>query len=168
MGKHYFRRAMLSSDSSCFLTKHLKNLDPSYKTNLDLWDYQFSESLDLLNTLHICYRHFEDVHEAVWCPKFFWQVDRVLNLLCHFPFQCTYWIMIDSAYLMKSTSPRAFIQLNHNKGSKSVPLLMKNQLSYTPFILLPQVYIASHTTFPKKFRYTIVTVHFLYNFQVIN
>ena len=60
-----FRRAMLSSDSSCFLTKHLKNLDPSYKTNLDLWDYQFSESLDLLNTLHICYRHFEDVHEAV-------------------------------------------------------------------------------------------------------
>ena len=69
--------------------------------------------------------------------------------------------MIDSAYLMKSTSPRAFIQLNHNKGSKSVPLLMKNQLSYTPFILLPQVYIASHTTFPKKFRYTIVTVHFL-------
>ena len=76
--------------------------------------------------------------------------------------------MIDSAYLMKSTSPRAFIQLNHNKGSKSVPLLMKNQLSYTPFILLPQVYIASHTTFPKKFRYTIVTVHFLYNFQVIN
>ena len=30
---------MLSSDSSCFLTKHLKNLDPSYKTNLDLWDY---------------------------------------------------------------------------------------------------------------------------------
>ena len=41
---------MLSSDSSCFLTKHLKNLDPSYKTNLDLWDYQFSESLDLLNT----------------------------------------------------------------------------------------------------------------------
>ena len=56
---------MLSSDSSCFLTKHLKNLDPSYKTNLDLWDYQFSKSLDLLNTLHICYRHFEDVHEAV-------------------------------------------------------------------------------------------------------
>ena len=30
---------MLSSDSSCFLTKHLKNLDPTYKTNLDLWDY---------------------------------------------------------------------------------------------------------------------------------
>ena len=56
--------------------------------------------------------------------------------------------MIDSAYLMKSTSPRAFIQLNHNKGSKSIPLLMK-KLSYTPFILLPQVYIASHTTFPK-------------------
>ena len=56
--------------------------------------------------------------------------------------------MIDSAYLMKSTSPRAFIQLNHNKESKSVPLLMKNQRSYTPFILLPQVYIASHTTFP--------------------
>ena len=39
--------------------------------------------------------------------------------------------------------------LNHNKGSKSVPLLMKNQLSYTPFILLPQVYIAFHSTFPK-------------------
>ena len=40
-------------------------------------------------------------------------------------------------------------RLNHNKGSKSVPLLMKNQLSYTPFILLPQVYIAFHPTFPK-------------------
>ena len=81
--------------------------------------------------------------------------------------------MIDSAYLMKSTSPRAFIQLNHNKGSKSVPLLMKNQLSYTPFILLPQVYIASRTTlsisyyFSKKFRYTIVTVHFLYTFKLL-
>ena len=30
---------MLSGDISCFLTKHLKNLYPSYKTNLDLWDY---------------------------------------------------------------------------------------------------------------------------------
>ena len=40
-------------------------------------------------------------------------------------------------------------RLNHNKGSKSVPLLMKNQLSCTPFILLPQVYIAFHSTFPK-------------------
>ena len=40
-------------------------------------------------------------------------------------------------------------RLNHNKGSKSVPLLMKNQLSYTPFILSPQVYIAFHSTFPK-------------------
>ena len=39
--------------------------------------------------------------------------------------------------------------LNNNKWSKSVPLLMKNQLSYTPFILLPQVYIAFHSTFPK-------------------
>ena len=38
-----------------------------------------------------------------------------------------------------------YIRLNHNKGSKSVPLLLKNQLSYTPFILLPQV----HSTFPK-------------------
>ena len=26
---------------------------------------------------------------------------------------------------------------------------MKNQLSYTPFILLPQVYIAFNSTFPK-------------------
>ena len=41
------------------------------------------------------------------------------------------------------------IRLNHNKGSKSVPLLMKNQLSYTPFILLPQVYTACHSTYPK-------------------
>ena len=40
-------------------------------------------------------------------------------------------------------------RLNHNKVSKSVPLLMKNHLSYTPFILLPQVYIAFHSTFPK-------------------
>ena len=57
--------------------------------------------------------------------------------------------MTYSAYLMKSTSPRAFILLHHIKGSKSVPLLMKNQLSFSPFILLPQVYIASHTTFLK-------------------
>ena len=40
-------------------------------------------------------------------------------------------------------------RLNHNKGSKSVPLFVKNQLSYTPFILLPQVYIAFHSTFLK-------------------
>ena len=40
-------------------------------------------------------------------------------------------------------------RLNHNKGSKSVPLLMKNHLSYSPFILLPQIYIAFHSTFPK-------------------
>ena len=64
-GQTLFQASFVVYDSSCFLTKHLKNLDPSYKTNLDLWDYQFSESLDLLNTLHICYRHFEDVHEAV-------------------------------------------------------------------------------------------------------
>ena len=59
--------------------------------------------------------------------------------------------------------------LNLNKGSKSVPLLMKNQLFYTPFILLPQVYIAFHSTFPKisDIIYTIVIVHFLYNFKVI-
>ena len=42
-----------------------------------------------------------------------------------------------------------FSRLNHNKGSKSVPLLMTNRLSYTPFILSPHVYIASRTTFPK-------------------
>ena len=41
------------------------------------------------------------------------------------------------------------VRLNHNEGSKSVPFLMKNQLSFTPFILLPQVYIAFHSTFPK-------------------
>ena len=43
----------------------------------------------------------------------------------------------------------SYYRLNDNKGSKSVPLLMKNQLSCTPFILLPQVYIAFHSTFPK-------------------
>ena len=45
---------------------------------------------------------------------------------------------------------KARLRLNHNKGSKSVPLFMKNQLSYTPFILLPQVYIAFHSTFQKN------------------
>ena len=47
-------------------------------------------------------------------------------------------------------SVRTWFRRNHNKRSKSVPLLMKNQLSYTPFILLPQVYIAFHSTFPKN------------------
>ena len=57
--------------------------------------------------------------------------------------------MIDSAYLMKSTSPRAFIQLNHNKGSKSIPLLMKKTFRYPFYFVATSLYIASHTTFPK-------------------
>ena len=54
-----------------------------------------------------------------------------------------------SSTVVISEHRKSCYRLNHNKGSKSVPLLMKNQLSYTPFILLPQVSIAFHSTFPK-------------------
>ena len=39
-----------------------------------LWNQLLLElSLDLFNTLQICYRHIEDVHEEVWCWKnIFW------------------------------------------------------------------------------------------------
>ena len=38
-------------------------------------------SLDLFNTLKLCCRHIEDVHEKVWCSKnVFWQTYRVFNL----------------------------------------------------------------------------------------
>ena len=38
-------------------------------------------SLDHFNTLQICYRQIEDVHEQVWWWKsIFWQIDRFLNL----------------------------------------------------------------------------------------
>ena len=44
---------------------------------------------------------------------------------------------------------------------------MKNQLSYTPFILLPSLKSISFY-FSKNFRYTIVIIHFFfYNFKVI-
>ena len=47
-----------------------------------LWNQLVLElSLDLFNTLQICYRHIEDLHKEVWCLKhIFWQIDRVFNL----------------------------------------------------------------------------------------
>ena len=47
-----------------------------------LWNQLLLEhSLDLFNTLQLCYRHNEDVHEEVWCRKnIFWQTYRVLYL----------------------------------------------------------------------------------------
>ena len=47
-----------------------------------LWNQLLLElSLDLFNTLQICYRHTEDVHKEVWCWKnIFWQIDRGFNL----------------------------------------------------------------------------------------
>ena len=47
-----------------------------------LWNQLLLElSLDLFNTLKICYRHIEDVHEEVWCRKnIFWQTYRVFIL----------------------------------------------------------------------------------------
>ena len=47
-----------------------------------LWNQLLLElSLDLFNTLQICYRCIEDLHKEVWCwKKNFWQIDRVFNL----------------------------------------------------------------------------------------
>ena len=47
-----------------------------------LWNQLLLElSVDLFNTLQICYRHTEDVHEEVLCRKnTFWQTYRVFNL----------------------------------------------------------------------------------------
>ena len=47
-----------------------------------LWNQLLLElSLDLFNTLEICCRHTEDVHEEVWCRKnIFWQTYRVFIL----------------------------------------------------------------------------------------
>ena len=47
-----------------------------------LWNQLLLELLlDLFNTLQICYRHIEDVHEEVWCYKnIFWQTYGVFNL----------------------------------------------------------------------------------------
>ena len=47
-----------------------------------LWNQLLLElSLDLFNTLKVCCRHIDDVHEEVWCRKnIFWQTYRVLAL----------------------------------------------------------------------------------------
>ena len=47
-----------------------------------LWNQLILELLlDFFNTLQICYRDIEDVHEEVWCWKnIFWQTYRVFNL----------------------------------------------------------------------------------------
>ena len=47
-----------------------------------LWNQLLLElSLDLFNTLKICCKHIEDVHEEVWYRKnIFWQTYRVVNL----------------------------------------------------------------------------------------
>ena len=47
-----------------------------------LWNQLLLElSRDLFNTMKICCRHIEDVHEEVWCRKnIFWQTYRVFNL----------------------------------------------------------------------------------------
>ena len=34
-----------------------------------LWNQLSELSLDLINTLQVCYRHIEDMHEEVWCWK---------------------------------------------------------------------------------------------------
>ena len=48
-----------------------------------LWNQLLLElSLDLINTLKLCHRHIEEVHEEVWCRKnIFWQTYRVFNYL---------------------------------------------------------------------------------------
>ena len=47
-------------------------------------------------------------------------------------------------FIISGLGFNSLFRLNHNKGSKSVPLLMKNQLSSTPFILLPIYSISYH------------------------
>ena len=60
-----------------------------------LWNQLLLErSLDLFNTLQICYRHIEDVHEEVWCRKnIFWQTYRVFYLAI-FPWPPSNWWLI--------------------------------------------------------------------------
>ena len=62
-----------------------------------LWNQLLLErSLDLFNTLQICYRHIEDVHEEVWCRKnIFWQTYRVF-LLSHFSMTApsNWWLIV--------------------------------------------------------------------------
>ena len=49
-----------------------------------LWNQLLLElSLDLFNTLKICCRHIEDVHEEVCCRNTFWQTYRVFNWQLH-------------------------------------------------------------------------------------
>ena len=50
-----------------------------------LWSHLLLErSLDLFNTLQICYRHIEDVHEEDWCRKIIFLTNLQGLLLSHF------------------------------------------------------------------------------------
>ena len=52
------------------------------------------------------------------------------------------------------------IRLNHNKGSKSVPLLMKKSTFLYPFCFVTTSLYSISFYLSKNFRYTIVIVHF--------
>ena len=56
-----------------------------------LWNQFLLElSLDLFNTVQICYKHMEDVHKEVWCWNFFFQTYRVFNLVWGYQVSLTY------------------------------------------------------------------------------
>ena len=67
-----------------FLLSHFSMTAPSnwWLKVYTLWNQLLLELLlDLFNTLKICCRHIEDVHEVVWCRKnIFWQTSKVFNL----------------------------------------------------------------------------------------
>ena len=78
-----------------------------------LWNQLLLElSLDLFNTLQVCYRHIEDVHEEVWCWKnIFWQTYGVFNFAIFIRLHLVnYCWSIDSAQVVKSTPLRAFTE----------------------------------------------------------
>ena len=82
--KEVWCRKNIFDKLSFFLLSHFSMTAPNnwWSIVYTLWNQLLLElSLELFNTLKICCRHTEDVHEEVWCRKnIFWQIYRVVNL----------------------------------------------------------------------------------------
>ena len=94
-----------------------------------LWNQLLLElSFDLFNTLKICYRHIEDVHEEVWCRKsIFWQTYRVFNLTIFSTFWRYFADMLKMC--MKKFDAEFFFLTNSMQGVSSKSYLLPSFIS---------------------------------------
>ena len=115
------QKKIFSDKLTGFLLSHFSMAAPSnwWLIVYTLWSQLLLElSLDLFNTLQICCKHIEDVHEEVWCRKnIFWQTYRVFNLAI-FSTLWRYVADILKMYMKKFDAEKIFFDRQYAGGIK--------------------------------------------------